>query len=262
MRKQILLTGATDGLGALAGEMLAAAQHHLILLGRRQSRLDDIAKTISKKTEVTTYCCDLSNLSHVSQIADRIAAAHQTIDVIINNAGVLKADKTRTDEGLELRFAVNMIAPYLLTTKLLPAVPAGGRVVNLSSAAQRALDPHHISHYEEMSDMDAYAQSKLGITSWTREVAKNHPDKVIVAVNPASLLGTKMVKQGFGIDGADITTGADIICRAAVSDAFSDANGLYYDNDAKSFAPPHDGALDETLAKAYITEMDQLIARL
>ena len=71
-----------------------------------------------------------------------------------------------------------------------------------------------------------------------------------------------MVKQGFGIDGADITTGADIICRAALSDAFSDANGLYYDNDAKSFAPPHDGALDETLAKAYITEMDQLIARL
>ena len=262
MVKQILLTGATDGLGALAASMLAQQGHKLILLGRRKDALQEMADRLSQKTDITTYCCDLAHLEEVAETADNITSSHQRIDVIINNAGVLKAENTKTIEGLELRFVVNMIAPYLLTRKLLPLVPSGGRVVNLSSAAQRPLEPRQISRFDVMTDMDAYAQSKLGITAWTRLLAQDHQDKVLVSVNPASLLGTKMVKQGFGIEGADISTGADIICRAALSDEFSEANGLYYDNDAKCFAPPHDGALDDDLARAYMREMDAIIGTL
>ena len=262
MVKQILLTGATDGLGALAASMLAQLGHKLILLGRRKDALQEIADRLSQKTDVTTYCSDLAHLEAVAETADKIISSHQRIDVIINNAGVLKAENTKTIDGLELRFVVNMIAPYLLTKKLLPLVPSGGRIVNLSSAAQRPLEPMQISRFDVMTDMDAYAQSKLGITAWTRRLAQDHQDKVLVSVNPASLLGTKMVKQGFGIEGSDISVGADIICEAALSESFSAANGLYYDNDAKCFAPPHDGALDDDLALAYMREMDAIIARL
>ena len=259
MGKVILLTGATDGLGALAAEMLVAQGHHVILSGRRQERLDEMVKQLSVNGSAEGYCGCLSSLSAVAQMADEIAATHDKIDVIINNAGVLRADETRTADGLELRFVVNVIAPYLLTTKLLRLVPDGGRVVNLSSAAQASIIPQALSQYQAYTDMAAYAQSKLAITAWTRQMALSHSDKVFVSVNPASLLGTKMVKEGFGIDGSDISVGADIICRAALSDEFADANGLYYDNDAKCFAPPHEDALDEAIGTAIIAEMTKII---
>ena len=260
MSKVILLTGATDGLGALAAEMLARSGHHLLIHGRNQSRLSQLAERLSAHSMIDTYCCDLSSLAAVAKMADEVTEQHQHIDVLINNAGVLRADHLRTDEGLELRFVVNSIAPYLLTTKLLPLIPQGGRVVNLSSAAQASLSPQALGRFDDYSDMAAYSMSKLAITSWTRQMALAHDDKVFVSVNPASLLGTKMVKEGFGIDGSDISVGADIICRAALSDEFRTANGLYYDNDAKAFAPPHQDALDEVLGAAIISEMTKTIA--
>ena len=70
-----------------------------------------------------------------------------------------------------------------------------------------------------------------------------------------------MVKQGFGIDGSDIRVGSDIICRAAISDEFSQASGLYYDNDAKSFGDPHHDALDDALADEIIDTMRALCVR-
>ena len=265
MSKVILLTGATDGLGALAAEMLAQAGHHLLLHGRNQTRLSHLADKLSAHTKIETYCCDLSSLKDVAKMADEVLANHQHIDVLINNAGVLRADNLRTNEGLELRFVVNAIAPYLLTTKLLQVIADSGRVVNLSSAAQATIVPQALGRFDDYSDMAAYSMSKLAITSWTRQMAVTQKDlledRVFVSVNPASLLGTKMVKEGFGIDGSDIAVGADIICRAALSDEFSAANGLYYDNDAKCFAPPHQDALDEALGTAIIAQMAETIAK-
>jgi NAD(P)-dependent dehydrogenase (short-subunit alcohol dehydrogenase family) len=259
MSKVILLTGATDGLGAYAAEMLARAGHHLLIHGRDQARLSALAEKLSMHSKIETFCCDLSSLRGVAQMADEVLSDHQHIDVLINNAGVLRAEACRTDEGLELRFVVNAIAPYLLTQRLLAAIPHGGRVVNLSSAAQASLTPKALGRFDDYSDMEAYSKSKMAITAWTRQMALAHGDKIFVAVNPASLLGTKMVKEGFGIDGSDISVGADIICRAALSDEFSAANGLYYDNDAKCFAPPHQDALDEAIGAAIIAQMSETI---
>ena len=116
-------------------------------------------------------------------------------------------------------------------------MPSGGRIVNLSSAAQRPLEPMQISRFDVMTDMDAYAQSKLGITAWTRRLAQDHQDKVLVSVNPASLLGTKMVKQGFGIEGSDISVGADIICEAALSSHFQRPMGCIMTMTPNAFCP-------------------------
>jgi len=93
--------------------------------------------------------------------------------------------------------------------------------------------------------MAAYAQSKLAITIWTQDMASAHPDgPPFISVNPGSLLASKMVKEGFGVAGNDLSIGADILVRAALSDDFANASGLYFDNDSGRFARPHDAASD------------------
>ena len=170
---------------------------------------------------------------------------HASLDVIINNAGVLKAPKTTLDGGLDIRFVVNTFAPYVLMQHLLPIVPKDGRIVNLSSAAQAKVDARAMRGERHLDDMSAYAQSKLAITIWTRELAEELSEgPVVVAVNPGSLLASKMVKEGFGVDGKDISIGADILVEAALGDRFNHASGRYFDNDSGRFSNPHPAALD------------------
>ena len=188
-------------------------------------------------------------------------AGHPNLDVLINNAGVLKAPKTLTEDGLDIRFVVNTLAPYLLTRLLLPALGPEGRVVNISSAAQASVDPRAMAGEIRLSDMDAYSQSKLAITMWTRELAKEANSPMAVAVNPGSLLASKMVKEGFGIAGNDLSIGAGILCRAALSDDFAEASGKYFDNDAGDFGPPHSDALDPEKTAAATAQIDALVKR-
>ena len=90
-----------------------------------------------------------------------------------------------------------------------------------------------------------------------RELGDEGP--VVVAVNPGSLLGTKMVKQAYGMDGADIGIGADILVRAALSDEFASASGQYFDNDSRSFAPPHPDALDPGKAREIVDSIEAML---
>ncbi|MGR3572238.1 SDR family NAD(P)-dependent oxidoreductase [Brevirhabdus sp.] len=241
MPKTILITGATDGIGLLTAKTLVADGHNVLLHGRSADKLEAAAEQVDGDPE--TYRADLSDLSAVASFAEEVRARHERLDVLINNAGVLKARQTRTDAGLDLRFVVNTLAPWVLTRELLPILPEDGRVVNLSSAAQAPVDVAALRGERSLSDMEAYAQSKLAITIWTQELARAHAQgPVFIAVNPGSLLASKMVKEGFGIAGNDLSIGADILTRAALSKEFADASGRYFDNDAGRFAPPNAAA--------------------
>lgn len=244
MSKTILITGATDGIGLLTAQTLANEGHEVLLHGRSASKLADAARQVGGDPE--TYRADLSRLDEVEAMAQEIIARHDRLDVLINNAGVLKTPQTRTPEGQDVRFVVNTIAPYLLTRRLLPIIPASGRVVNLSSAAQAPVDVDALRGKRGLDDMGSYAQSKLGITIWTQEMAEAHPDgPAFIAVNPGSLLASKMVKEGFGVAGNDLAIGADILRRAALSDEFAKASGRYFDNDSGTFAQPNPAARDK-----------------
>ena len=213
---------------------------------------------------VESYIADLSSMADVLAMAQAVVEKHDQLDVLINNAGVLKTPQTITADGLDIRFVVNTLAPYLLTQKLLPLLGNSGRVVNLSSAAQAPVDLGALNGTVQLrDDMAAYSQSKLAITSWSRSMAQTNPDgPMIVAVNPGSLLASKMVKEGFGFDGHDINIGADILVRAALSAEFANAFGQYYDNDAKCFADPHAEALDGVKAAALVQEIEAVLAKL
>ena len=242
MQKTILITGATDGIGLLTANKLVSKGHQVLLHGRNEAKLAEVAKHLGG---ASAYLADLSAGEAVEALADAVCENHPQIDVLINNAGILKTTNTKTRAGRDIRFEVNTLAPYRLTRRLLANMPKNGRVINLSSAAQAPVDISAMTSFQPMGDMAAYAQSKLAITVWSAEMARELPDgPVFVSINPGSLLATKMVKEGFGIEGSDVNVGADILVRAALSDAFADATGKYFDNDKAMFSEPHNAACD------------------
>lgn len=251
MSKTILITGATDGIGLETARLLAADGHRLLVHGRTAAKVERVSAEVGA---ADTFVADFSDLDQVAAMAEAVAARHPTLDVLINNAGVFKARETRTAGGLDLRFAVNTLAPVLLTERLLPVLAPDGRIVNLSSAAQAPVDLEALAGRRRADDFGAYAQSKLALTLWSQalaaELGPNGP--VVVAVNPGSLLDTKMVREGFGRTRGGADVGARILVRAATSPDFADASGRYFDNDSGRFAPPHPDARDARRVAAVV----------
>lgn len=264
MSKTILLTGATAGIGLEAARRLVARGHRVILHGRSAEKLARVESELADAGAVETVRADLSVLAEVAALADAVAERHDRLDVLINNAGVYTAPEPRTADGLDVRFAVNTLAPALLTRRLLPLMPPEGRVVNLSSAAQAPVDLGALAGEVPLAAGAAYAQSKLALTMWTRHLANERGAEgpVVVAVNPGSLLRTKMVKDAFGIEGKDVGIGAGILVRAALAEEFAEASGQYFDNDAGRFAPPHADALEDRKTAAVVRAMDDVLSRL
>lgn len=267
MLKTILVTGATDGIGLETARRLISLGHKVLLHGRNPDKLKAVEKELlatGTGDRVETYVADLSRLTEVESLASAVAENHTQLDVLINNAGVFSTGAPMTADGLDIRFVVNTIAPYLLTQKLLPLFDPSGRIVNVSSAAQAPVSIETLAGKTTLSDQAAYAQSKLAITMWSRSMAlslgRNGP--AIIAVNPGSLLGSKMVKDAYGMDGGDLGIGADILVRATVADEFATASGLYFDNDSHRFADPHRDALEPQKCKEVVNTIEELISRL
>eukprot|EP00178_Gracilaria_changii_P025557 TRINITY_DN78726_c0_g1_i1.p1 TRINITY_DN78726_c0_g1~~TRINITY_DN78726_c0_g1_i1.p1 ORF type:complete len:299 (-),score=60.95 TRINITY_DN78726_c0_g1_i1:319-1143(-) len=265
MSKTILITGATDGIGLETAKQLVALGHNVLIHGRNASKLSATHAQLSRirgARAVETYRADLSVLSELKSMGDALCAKHASLDVLINNAGVYSTPQKLTAQRLDVRFVVNAIAPYVLTKRLLPIMSPQSRVVNLSSAAQQTVSLNALSGNTRLSDGAAYAQSKLALTMWSFHLAKaqcaNGPS--VIALNPGSFLGTKMVRDAYGVAGNDVRVGADILVRAACSEQFASASGRYFDNDRGKFASPHSDALDATKNEKLVQAIDSLLA--
>lgn len=264
MSKVILLTGATDGIGLVTAEKLVSQGHRVLIHGRNAEKLKTVEQQLKalNKGDVKSYLADFSDIMDIKTLADNIKNQHAHIDIIINNAGVYKTNSPITKDNLDVRFVVNTITPYLLTKLLLPVINSTGRVINLSSAAQAPVDLDALAGKHHINDQfSVYGQSKLGIAMWSRQLAKTLGDDgpVIIAVNPGSLLASKMVKEGFGVEGKDINIGADILIQLATSDEFQQASGLYFDNDIGQLSNPHSDALDNDKCEQLVTAIESLL---
>lgn len=264
MRQTILITGATDGIGLETAKRLYSEGHTLLLHGRNAKKLATTEKTLANGTGaglIYTYQADLSRRAEVESLADAITENHVHLDVLINNAGVMRIPEPVSQDGLDIRFAVNTVAPFLLTKRLLPLMGPSSRVINLSSAAQAPVEIDALRGKKRLlDDMQAYAQSKLALTMWNNALAASLGSEgpVIVAVNPGSLLASKMVKEGFGIAGKSLSIGADILTLAALSEEFANASGRYFDNDEGRFAAPHPDALNKQKCAAISAVIEEL----
>src|SRR5580704_5017154 len=137
----ILVTGATDGLGRELARRLAQGGATVLIHGRSQERIEatiaDIAETTGRE-RLTGYLADLSSLQAVRRFAEDLAASSTPLDALVNNAGVGLPERRMTVEGYEMTFAVNYLAPFLLTRLLLPVLRHSrqGRIVNVASVGQ------------------------------------------------------------------------------------------------------------------------------
>lgn len=265
--KKVLITGATDGIGLATAKLLVSAGHSLLIHGRSAEKLKhsaELLQQLNSQVQIFTYLADLADFNQVKQLVEDIKADHPSLDVIINNAGVLKTNQSITADGFDVRFVVNTITPYWLTQALIPQLSATGRIINLSSAAQAPIDLQVLLGKRQLADdLQVYAQSKLAITIWSQELAKSlSSQQVLLAMNPGSLLASKMVKEGFGLAGNDLSIGADILVRAALSPEFSEASGKYFDNDAKRLASPHGDASNSQKCQQLMTTLDSIVAQI
>ena len=263
--KTILITGSTDGIGFQTAKRLVKEGHNVLIHGRNPQKVKDVKKILEVNLNgglLDSFVADLSNLSEVKALANAVKQTYCKLDVLINNAGVYNVPRTLTKDGLDVIFAVNTVAPYLLVKELLELFDSSSRIVNLSSAAQAPVDTNTFVGKNALNSGEAYAQSKLAITMWSFDLAKSLENApIIVAVNPKSFLGSKMVKEAYGIDGTDLSVGADILCRAALSNEFEDANGKYFDNDIGQFANPHPDAMNANKCKEVVKTIENIIAK-
>lgn len=264
-----LITGATDGIGLGTAKRLAAQGATILLHGRDTARLAAAQDAIASETgnsKLETYRANLAVLDDVRALADAVRAQHQTLDVLINNAGVGSGGRDATErelstDGYELRFQVNHLAPFLLTHLLLPQLESaeGARVVNVASAAQTPIDFDDVMLTRGYSGRRAYAQSKLAMVMASFELAGRLDAKSVTvnALHPGSLLDTKMVREAFGTPWGPVETGIVSESYLATSADLDDVTGAYFDQTEPSRADAQ--AYDETARKRLWALSEELV---
>ena len=175
--KTILITGSTDGVGRYVAERLAAQGWRVIVHGRDRIRGEAVIERIAKRGgEARLVAADLASLAEVRSLADAVLRDEAGLDALVNNAGIGTSGSRRelSVDGLELRFAVNYLAGFLLTRLLLPMLETrkSTRIVNVSSAGQQAIDFSDVMLTRGYSGVRAYCQSKLAQILFTFDLAK------------------------------------------------------------------------------------------
>jgi NAD(P)-dependent dehydrogenase (short-subunit alcohol dehydrogenase family) len=244
----VLVTGATDGLGRSVAAELAQRGATVLVHGRSRERGERAVAEIRAETgndRVALHLADLADLGQVSALADEIEQASPELDVLINNAGIgsgLPESRERQEsrEGYELRFAVNYLAGFLLTQRLLPLLrhSAPARVVNVASLGQHPIDFGDPMLTRGYSGTRAYGQSKLAQVMYTIELAARvSPEEVTVnSLHPATYMPTKMVLEEIGRSVDSLETGTAATVRLALDPALEGVSGKFFDREQETTA--------------------------
>ena len=252
--KTVLVTGSTDGVGRLVARRLADQGARVLIHGRDCTRGEQLLKEIrvADRGSAAFLPADFSSLAEVRRLADTVRQECDRLDVLINNAGIgsggSAGKREASQDGYELRFAVNYLAGFLLTRILLPTVMLGkpARIVNVSSLGQHPIDFDEVMLTRGYSGSRAYAQSKLAQIMFTFDLAREMDPEIVTAncLHPATYMATTMVRQSGVTPISTVEEGADAILNLAVADELDGTSGHFYNGLQRSKANPQ--AYDDT----------------
>lgn len=261
--RTIVVTGASDGIGAAAARRLARDGHTVVVVGRSHEKTNAIADEIG----ADRFVSDFADLRQVRRLASDLEEAYPRIDVLANNAGGIFGDRTRTVDGFEKTLQVNHLAPFLLTNLLLDTlIESRATVIATSSIAARMfsrLDIDDLDDDRDPSANRAYGNAKLENVLFTRELQRRYGERGLSAV--AFHPGT--IATGFAADSTSLMrfvyqtplkhlvlrgpeTGAEQLVWLATTTPGADWEpGEYYEKRriAKTSMQAYDGLLAEAL---------------
>jgi NAD(P)-dependent dehydrogenase (short-subunit alcohol dehydrogenase family) len=246
----ILLTGSTDGLGRALARELACRNATVLLHGRDATRGAAAMREIGEATgsdRVAFHLADLGSFEQVRGLADAVVADHERLDVLVNNAGIgtggrANSERQVSEDGYELRFAVNYLAPFLLTRLLEPLLvrSAPARIVNVTSAGQAAIDFDDVMLERGYNGIQAYCQSKLALVMLTFDLAEELGDRGVTAncLHPGTFMPTKMVLEAGASPVDSLESGVEATMRLVADPALDRVTGSYFERRREAAAHP------------------------
>lgn len=257
--KTVLVTGSTDGVGRYVAAKLAAAGAKVLIHGRDGGRGKALADEIKRdgRGEAVFYQADLSSLAGAEGLAKAVLADNGRLDIFISNAGIGSQNdgpaRQVSADGHELRFAVNYLAGFLLTYRLLPLLKASApsRIVNVASLGQHPIDFDDVMITKDYSGSRAYAQSKLSQIMFTIDLADELKGTGVTvnSLHPATYMNTTMVRAGGITPISTVEQGGEAILHLATGDDMAGQSGLFFNgmNQARANPQAYDAAARKRL---------------
>jgi NAD(P)-dependent dehydrogenase (short-subunit alcohol dehydrogenase family) len=239
--RTVLVTGSTDGIGKETALKLACKGAEVILHGRNKEKVLAVQEEIRHRTgndRLNFILADLTSQHQIRNLAAEITDRYDHLNVLINNAGTFQSQRTLTEDGLETTFAVNYLAPFLLTNELLDMMKRNdpSRIVNVASIAHwnGKLDWGNLQGEKYYDGFEAYATSKLELILFTYSLALRlkGTDVTCNCLHPG-VIRTKLLRTGFGdFPGDTPESGAKTSVYLASSTEVKGITGQYF-QDAK-----------------------------
>ncbi|MFX0019821.1 MAG: SDR family NAD(P)-dependent oxidoreductase [Promethearchaeota archaeon] len=252
--KVILITGSTDGIGYQTAIELVKSGYHVIVHGRNREKAQLTTQRIQKitnKNKVNSVYADLNSFNEIKEMVNDIYDHFDRLDVLINNAGVYKSKRQINQEGLEETFAINYIAPFLLTNLLIDLLrkAESSRIVNVASRVQsNHLDINDLQFKKDYTGVKAYARSKTALILFTYFLANKleNTDITVNCLHPG-VINTKLLRSAYGSGGASLLDGAKTLIFAALAPQLETVTGKYFVNNHQ--APSKDITYNNEIQK-------------
>jgi NAD(P)-dependent dehydrogenase (short-subunit alcohol dehydrogenase family) len=244
---KVAITGANDGIGKETARQLLEKGHQVVMISRDSTKSENALADLRKSGTVDLMHCDLASLSEVARAAEKLQEDHPETQVIICNAGVMSKRRKESRDGLELNFAVNHLAHFLLVTRILDMLQknAPSRIVVVSSMVHESgrVDLSNLQMESGYDGMSAYAQSKRANVLFVHELARRLEGTGVTAnaLHPG-VIATKLLHEYFS-GGAPVSDGAKTSVYLATSQEIGSVTGQYFKNSrpASSSALEGDG---------------------